>query len=174
MLAITKPLLTLASGATALIVALISQHAFGFEPCTLCIEIRFWIALSMALAFVSFFMGLKQEDETSSSGVLHICSGALSWASVIVLFVATGWAMKLVLLEQGVIASAGCSPFTFYASYVPLHEWIPTVFASYGICGVPAMITPNLSYSALSLAYLMTYSIVAVVFALKRSRVITH
>ncbi|MGL4315152.1 MAG: disulfide bond formation protein B, partial [Pseudomonas sp.] len=41
----------------------------------------------------------------------------------------------VVLIEVGIMESFSCTPFPFYSSYLPLHEYLPGLFMSGGICG---------------------------------------
>jgi len=106
--------------------ALMLQHIWGWEPCTLCIQIRLWLLCG---GVISLLMCLL---ETLGWRVLNL----LLWP---LLLTAAGMAVydnsHLVLIETGVLESTSCSPFPFYAFYLPLHEWMPSVFMSAGVCG---------------------------------------
>ena len=106
--------------------ALLLQHLAGWEPCTLCIQIRLWLLLGGVIA------------------LLIIAAEALGqrWITLIfwpLLIAAGGMAVydntHLVLIETGILDSFSCSPFPFYAFYLPLHEYLPEVFMSAGVCG---------------------------------------
>jgi protein dithiol:quinone oxidoreductase len=122
------PLLSLIASACFAMLggALLMQHLFGWEPCTLCIQIRLWLLLGGALA------------------LLIITAEALgqrwiTWIFWPLLIAAAGMAVydntHLVLIETGVLESFSCSPFPFYSFYLPLHEYLPEVFMSAGVCG---------------------------------------
>ena len=106
--------------------ALLLQHVWGWEPCTLCIQIRLWL---LCAGVISVLMALVQ-----SFGIRGV--NLLLWP---LLLAAAGMAVydnsHLVLIETGVLESSSCSPFPFYAFYLPLHEWLPDVFMSAGVCG---------------------------------------
>jgi disulfide bond formation protein DsbB len=107
--------------------ALLLQHLFGWEPCTLCVQIRLWLLLGGTLS------------------LLIIAAEAVGqrWLTLIFwpLLLATGFMAvfdntHLVLIETGILESFSCSPFPFYAFYLPLHEYLPAVFMSAGVCGL--------------------------------------
>jgi protein dithiol:quinone oxidoreductase len=107
-------------------VALLLQHQFGWEPCTLCIQIRLWLLCAGVLSLV----------------LLVMSAAGLRWLSLplwLGLFAASGMAVydnvNLVLIETGIVPSFSCSPFPFYYFYLPLHEYLPGVFQSAGVCG---------------------------------------
>jgi protein dithiol:quinone oxidoreductase len=102
------------------------QHIWGWEPCTLCIQIRLWLLCGGVIGLLMYLL------ETLGWRVLNL----LLWP---LLLTAAGMAVydnsHLVLIETGVLESTSCSPFPFYAFYLPLHEWMPSVFMSAGVCG---------------------------------------
>jgi disulfide bond formation protein DsbB len=130
--------------------ALALQHFLGWEPCTLCVQIRLWLVCSGTAGLLILL--------TEQLGVRWL--GLPFWA---VLLTASGMAVydniHLLLIETGLIPSTSCSPFPFYAFYFPIHEWMPDVFMSAGVCGendykilgLPFSIWTALSVSALFL-----------------------
>ncbi len=118
--------LTLLASVLMLAAALILQHAFGWEPCTLCVQIRLWLSLVAVLTF-ALLVAIR----------LHVRPlQLLLWPLVLA---SSGLAVydnaHLVLIETGVLESFSCSPFPFYSQYLPLHEYLPGMFMSAGICG---------------------------------------
>lgn len=106
--------------------ALFTQHVLGWEPCTLCVQIRLWLTL------VTIFALLLSAAAASRQTWLAL----LAWP---LLLAAAGMALvdntHVVLIEVGIMQSVSCSPFPFYYQYLPLHEYLPGVFMSGGICG---------------------------------------
>lgn len=106
--------------------ALLLQHQFGWEPCTLCIQIRLWLLCAglLSLTLLAMF----------AAGLRWLCLPL--WLG---LLAASGMAVydntHLVLIETGIVPSFSCSPFPFYSFYLPLHEYLPSVFQSAGVCG---------------------------------------
>jgi disulfide bond formation protein DsbB len=77
----------------------------------------------------------------------------------------------LVLIESGVLESSSCSPFPFYAFYLPLHEWLPEVFMSAGVCGENDHRILGLSFTywtLLSVVVLLVMSLLASWRAIRR------
>ncbi|MWV18330.1 disulfide bond formation protein B [Pseudomonas sp. L-22-4S-12] len=106
--------------------ALLMQHQFGWEPCTLCVQIRLWLLCGGVISL------LIMAAEAIGQRWLTL----LFWP---ILLAAGGMALydntHLVLIETGVLESFSCSPFPFYSFYLPLHEYLPDVFMSAGVCG---------------------------------------
>ena len=84
--------------------ALVLQHQFGWEPCTLCVQIRLWLVCGAVVSLL-----------------LLACEAlGLRWLSLALwpLLLAAG-AMgvydnsHLLLIESGVLESFSCSPFPF-------------------------------------------------------------
>ncbi|WP_339083171.1 disulfide bond formation protein B [Pseudomonas sp. TMP9] len=106
--------------------ALLLQYLLGWEPCTLCIQIRLWLLCGGVVSLL----------------IMALEVARLRWLTLPVwplLLAAVGMAVydntHLVLIETGMLESSSCSPFPFYAFYLPLHEWLPSVFMSAGVCG---------------------------------------
>lgn len=123
-----KPLLALIALAcfAMLGAALLLQHLADWEPCTLCIQIRLWLLCGGGVSLL----------------ILAVEALGLRWLTLPLwplLLAAAGMAVydntHLVLIETGVLESSSCSPFPFYAFYLPLHDWLPSVFMSAGVCG---------------------------------------
>lgn len=149
-------LLVIAFTALAMLAgALFAQHVLGWEPCTLCVQIRLWLALAAVFALVLSAAAASRQ----------------TWLAVLVwplLLAATGMAVMdnahVVLIETGVMESSSCSPFPFYSQYLPLHEYLPNVFMSGGVCGqndytvlgLPFTVWTLLSIAALAVLVLLT------------------
>lgn len=105
-----------------LALALCVQFAWGWEPCTMCVEIRFLLAACS----LAGFLGLVLPSKLFCAGLIPMALLSVGAAYLNV---------KLVLLEQGILEAFSCSPFPFYSEVFPLQSWLPEVFMSGGICG---------------------------------------
>jgi disulfide bond formation protein DsbB len=77
------------------------------------------------------------------------------------------------LIETGVLESFSCSPFPFYAFQLPLHDYLPEVFMSAGVCGQNDYSILGLPFTAwtwLSLALLMGLILFSAWRALRQGR----
>ncbi len=106
--------------------ALLMQHQFGWEPCTLCVQIRLWLLLGGMLSLLII----------AAEAVGQRWLTLIFWPLLLAVgFMAVYDNAYLVLLETGLVESFSCSPFPFYSNYLPLHEYLPEVFMSAGVCG---------------------------------------
>lgn len=135
--------------------ALLTQFWMGWEPCTLCVQIRLWLCVVGVSALLLSFVGLIKQNWLAflfwppllAAGVMAVIDN-----------------VHVVLIETGVMESTSCWPFPFYSDYLPLHEYWPDVFMSGGICGqnhysifaIPFTVWTLLSISALFLLILFT------------------
>ncbi|WP_410951693.1 disulfide bond formation protein B [Pseudomonas sp. S1(2024)] len=135
--------------ALMLLVALATQHFLGWEPCTICVEIRAGLAActlaSLLLILTSTFnryimMGFRLMLMACSLGVVFLSA-------------------KVWLLERHIIEATSCSPFPFYAQHIPLNEWLPYVFASAGLCGEGDFAILGVSFTAWTLLAVVAYFI---------------
>jgi disulfide bond formation protein DsbB len=122
------PLLLLIAAACFVMLggALLMQHQFGWEPCTLCVQIRLWLLCGGVISLL----------------IMAAEAIGLRWLTLLfwpILLAAGGMGLYdntyLVLIETGVLESFSCSPFPFYTLYLPLHDYLPEVFMSAGVCG---------------------------------------
>ena len=134
-----------------LLMALAAQHFLGWEPCTICVEIRAGLAacslsgllLMLARTFNRYIvMGFRLMLMACTLGVVFL--SAQVW-----------------LLERHVIEATSCSPFPFYAQHFPLNEWLPYVFASAGLCGEGDFAILGVSFTAWTLLAASGYFILA-------------
>jgi disulfide bond formation protein DsbB len=106
--------------------ALFAQHVLGWEPCTLCVQIRLWLSMTAIFAL------MIRAASAVRQGWLQLVLWPLLLAS-------SGMALidnvHVSLIEQGIMQSFSCSPFPFYYRTLALHEYLPAVFMSGGICG---------------------------------------
>ncbi|MGV8844145.1 MAG: disulfide bond formation protein B [Pseudomonas sp.] len=106
--------------------ALLMQHLFAWEPCTLCVQIRLWLLLGGTLSLLII----------AAEAVVQRWLTLIFWPLLLAAgFMAVFDNSHLVLIETGIMESFSCSPFPFYSSYLPLHEYLPSVFMSAGVCG---------------------------------------
>lgn len=147
-----------ALGFMMLAIAYASQ-LFGFEPCTICVEIRFYLAIGIVTSlFTAMILALSL-----SAGRYFQC-----WAPLVYAYAAYQ-SIRLVLLERGTIFDAGCTPFTFYHDWISLHEWWPAMFQPQGLCGQAAHILPWLTYAEASAFGLSSLAIMTLGSAMNRN-----
>ncbi|MES2818707.1 MAG: disulfide bond formation protein B [Pseudomonadota bacterium] len=161
-----RPLLALIAAACFAMLggALLMQHQFGWEPCTLCVQIRLWLLCGGVVSLL-----ILAAEAIGQRGLT-----LLLWP---LLLAAGGMALydnsHLVLIETGVLDSFSCSPFPFYAFQLPLHEYLPEVFMSAGVCGendYRILGLPFTSWTLLSVALLFGLILLGVWRALRVRR----
>ena len=122
------------------------QFGWGWDPCTMCVEIRFLLAACSLAGFVA----LALPGKLSLAGLAPMTLFSLG---------ATYLNGKLVLLEQGILEAFSCSPFPFYSQALPLQDWWPQVFMSGGICGQNDHLVLGVSFTVWTLLGVTTLSI---------------
>jgi disulfide bond formation protein DsbB len=143
--------------------ALLMQHLFGWEPCTLCVQIRLWLLLGGL-----FTLPIIAAEAVGQRWLTLACWPFLLAAGFMAVYDNT----NLVLIETGVMESFSCSPFPFYSFYLPLHEYLPEVFMSAGVCGqndYRFLGVPFTSWTLLSVTLLFGFMLFAMWRAIRRS-----
>lgn len=105
------------------VVALYFQYGMGLEPCIMCVYQR----LAVAGIFVSAFLGYVLSR--SFWGQIF-CHSGMVYASGEGFTVAKEHIQK----QSGESFFATCDLFPNFPSWMPLHEWLPSVFAATGDC----------------------------------------
>lgn len=133
---ILKAEIFLSFGPLLLLMFAYGSQQFGYMPCKICIEIRFflWCAALIGLASLCFERIKK----------------ALCVAGTLFIAAAAGFGLYLTLIEYGVISQSSCTPFTFYHNYLPLHDIWPGMFEVQGMCGISENLIGPFSYSLAS------------------------
>jgi disulfide bond formation protein DsbB len=152
-----------ALGFMMLAIAYVSQ-LFGFEPCTICVEIRFFLSIGVITSLLTALILAISH----SVGNFFQC-----WAPLIYGYAAYH-SIKLVLLERGIIFDGGCTPFTFYHKWIALHEWWPAMFQPQGLCGQPAHLLPWLTYAQASAFGLTILTIMTLSSTMNRKKMMRY
>ncbi|WP_334223985.1 disulfide bond formation protein DsbB [Thiosocius teredinicola] len=99
------------------------QYLLGLDPCVMCVYER----LAVIGLIGAGLLGLINPRQS----FLRIL-GYLVWA------VSAGWGLALALehvyLQRNPEAAMGCSFLPEFPDWMPLHEWIPTLFLPTGYC----------------------------------------
>ena len=149
----TKASLIMAGlGVLMLAFAFGSQHLYDFQPCTMCIEIRFWISAAIIVALASAILGFLTRW---GSRIAQMATVGLYAASAVE-------AIRLSMIEKGYLFS-GCTPFTFYQEYLPLESWWPSMFEVQGLCGNPVMLFDEFAYSDASAVGLIGATLISLI-----------
>lgn len=119
------PWILLASSASALVfTALMLQHVFGELPCEQCIYQR---TAMIALAMTAWIASIRPQC------LFFRLFGYLTWGASA--FIGLTKANFHVWLQTGNNALfASCSFEPSFPAWLPLHDWLPSVFAVTGMC----------------------------------------
>jgi len=119
------PWLLLASSATLLtLTALYFQYALGLEPCEQCIYQRTAV---IAIALGAWITALAPKS------LWFRCVGYISWCWAAIAGFSS--AHYHVWVQTGINALfASCNLEPNFPSWLPLHEWLPSIFAVTGLC----------------------------------------
>ncbi|QTH63722.1 disulfide bond formation protein DsbB [Psychrosphaera ytuae] len=119
-------LLLAASAFTFEAIALYFQYGMGLEPCIMCVYQRTAVA-GILFATIPALIN-------PSSRILRV-SSLLAW------LVASVWGLKLAIEHvrmqnpDNFMLLMSCDVFPNYPSWMPIHEWLPSVFEPRGTCG---------------------------------------
>lgn len=106
--------------ATLELSALYFQYALDYGPCILCVQIRAVLLLVMLLALVAL---LLPASRTLTALLLLPCTLSFAYLCYRVLGIERGW------------FEGSCTFEPPFPAWVPLHEWLPSVFEPWELCG---------------------------------------
>lgn len=140
-------------------VALYYQYVLDYGPCVLCVQVRAWIA---ALALIAL-MVLIGGGSLALPG--HLISLGLTLGLVRSSYLTLG-------IEQGTIIDA-CSMDPHFPSWLPLHQWLPTLFEPWEPCGYTPMLAFNVSMAealmVISLLWMLV-SLILLIFSFRKPK----
>ncbi len=128
--------------ALLLLLAWLVEHVLGWLPCTLCVEIRFFLLLVLLLSPLVLVRRVLVRRVTLLLVQLLYCGAVLA-------------NIRLLLLEYGVLEAQTCSPFPFYSVLFP-HPWdVPEFLQGQAICGEDIHRIFSLDFSVYTLLALL-------------------
>ncbi|MEH6443859.1 MAG: disulfide bond formation protein B [Oceanospirillaceae bacterium] len=110
------------------LIALYFQYQLGYGPCVLCVEIRAIVFSVMVIALIAIF--------ACHYRILANLMNLLLIASGVGLYLKSNY---LLLIERNLVeGSCGFKPN--FPTWLPLDEWIPSVFQAWEACGYTPML----------------------------------
>ncbi|SHG81387.1 disulfide bond formation protein DsbB [Ferrimonas marina] len=153
--------LLLLSAIGLFIAALVFQYALNLEPCLYCIYIRVAV-VALALAAL---VGLLAPRNPAVAGV-----GFLGWA------ISAGWGLQLslTLVEKQAgtqptgLFGPSCDYIPNFPSWMPLHQWLPSLFEPRGQCGDEAWQWLGITMAEWMVVVFVIYLVMWALFAASR------
>lgn len=119
--------------------ALFYQYVLYYDPCVLCVHIRAWI-LGLMLAGVA---GLLLRKTRIGLIIANLAALVFSLGFIERAYQTLG-------TEMGFVSGA-CSMNPNFPSFLPLHQWLPSVFEPLTSCGYTPWVIPQVLSMAQSL-----------------------
>jgi disulfide bond formation protein DsbB len=133
-------------------VALYYQYILDYGPCVLCVHIRAWIAGIALVALLMMIVG----GPLAALG--HLASLGLALGMLRSSYVTLG-------VERGTIIDA-CTMDPQFPSWLPLHQWLPTLFEPWEPCGYTPMLAFNVSMAEALIVISLLWVLVSLVLLL--------
>ncbi len=121
-------LLILLFGLSLELIALYFQYQLGYGPCVLCVEIR---AIVLAIIIIALF-GIVFSSNRFMANFMNILLAATG----------VGFYLKsdyLLLIERNLVEGS-CGFKANFPSWMPLDQWLPSVFEPWEACGYTPML----------------------------------
>jgi len=127
------------------VAALVFQYGLDYGPCILCVQIRAVILLIALIALGALL--LPKATKLVAPVLMLPCSATLVWYCYQVLGIERGW------------FEGSCTFEAPFPDWIPLHEWLPSVFEAWELCGYTPEIIFGITMAetliAISLVYLL-------------------
>lgn len=147
-------LILLATSIALEIGALFFQYQLDYGPCILCVQIRALLFLVIILSAIALLLPIARK---LAAVILIPCTLTFAWFCYQVLGIERGW------------FEGSCTFEPAFPSWIPLHEWLPSVFEPWELCGY----TPEIVFGitmAETLVALSALYLVANIWLLKNLR----
>ncbi|MEM9302251.1 MAG: disulfide bond formation protein B [Pseudomonadota bacterium] len=129
-------------------VALYYQYGLDYGPCILCTHARAWILGTAIVALLAIPVRGHRAGRLAAHGLIGGLVVGLTRTSWETLGVERGWIEGSCTFDDG------------YPSWLPLHEWLPSVFEAWELCGY----TPELLFGVTMAEGLMVGSVLALAY----------
>ena len=104
------------------LIAIYYQHKLGYQPCAICIHIRFLVLLAILTAI----LGIVFNKSTKALATTHFLNLVIS-----ALFLERSW--ELFAIEKKIITGF-CSMESPFPNWFALDKWLPSFFEARGLC----------------------------------------
>lgn len=128
-------------------IGLYTQYVLGFSPCSNCVLIRAYLTLIAFSGIVSLTASLMKLSNKIHKLISVIMSYALGTAGSVLALV---YSYDNYLIESGK-KFGSCELNSPFPDYLPLDQWLPSVFKLEGLCGTPSPLFSWLSFTELSI-----------------------
>ena len=140
----------ISAGLSFMIVALLYQYNFEYDPCVMCIQIRLWVSLWIIVSIIGLIMPPIRPLKT----ILH-----LSIVSIAVAMVERSY--QLLGTERGFVFG-DCGFELGLPSWFAIDEWMPSIYRIETSCGY----TPELIFGISMAEFLMVFSVAFLLLSL--------
>jgi disulfide bond formation protein DsbB len=129
--------------------ALIFQYALDYGPCILCVQIRATLFAMLITGIAGIAVSCKKAQKLLSSTLLAI-TAVFAYQSVMVLGIERYW------------FEGSCTMDAPFPSWLPLNDWLPSVFEPWELCGY----TPEIIHGITMAETLVVISITSLLIAI--------
>lgn len=127
--------------------ALYYQYVLDYGPCVLCVHIRAWVFAILVLAVFGLIFRNNKKAATGINVLSVIAAGGMVERAYLTLGI-----------EKGFV-DGSCSLNASFPSWLPLDQWVPSVFEPWEACGY----TPEMLFSITMAEALMAISVLWVI-----------
>ena len=138
----------LAGGISFMVVALIFQHGFDYEPCVTCIQIRLWVTLWIVAAII----GMVTLKKPLFNAIAHV--------SIVLVAIGLTERSYLVLGTERGFVFGDCGFDLGLPTWFAIEEWLPSIYRVETSCGY----TPELLFGVTMAEFLMVSSVALLLF----------
>lgn len=122
--------------------ALYFQYVLDYGPCILCVQIRAVLLLVILFAITALVL---PSFKKVASVLLLPCTLTFAWLCYRVLGIERGW------------FEGSCTFEPPFPNWIPLHEWLPSVFEPWELCGYTPEILLGITMAEMLIAITALY-----------------
>lgn len=120
--------------------ALFYQHVLDYGPCILCVQIRAVVLLIILISLAGLFSGPRSSINKLAAFLLAPLSVFFGYQTYQVLGIERGW------------FEGSCTMDAAFPDWIPLHEWLPSVFEPWELCGYTPYIVGKITMAEVLVA----------------------
>ena len=132
--------------------ALIFQYVLDYGPCILCVQIRATLIAMLIAGIAGISVSCKAAQKVLSLALVGI-TGVFAYQSFMVLGIERYW------------FEGSCTMDAPFPNWIPLHEWLPSVFEPWELCGYTPEIIRGITMAE-TLVIISIASILATIYNL--------
>lgn len=138
--------------------ALYYQYGLDYGPCILCVQIRALVFLIILVSIIALASNSYSALRKGASFALAPLTLFFAYQTYLVLGIERGW------------FEGSCTMDAAFPAWIPLHEWLPSVFEPWELCGYTPYIIGKITMAEVLVSIAVLFVVANVLLLIKRDK----